>query len=175
RHLLELHGGAISAESRGIGYGATFRASLPALRERTPIAAPQTGATPRDKLRDLRVLIVDDDAEVRKYAASVLTRSGAEVRCESSARAALDALETFAADLVLTDLGMPDADGFDLLHWIRNAGHDRIRNVPVVALTAFAMPEDRQRIEEGGFQGFIAKPVEPEMLRAKVIEALEGR
>ncbi len=175
RHLLELHGGAISAESRGIGYGATFRASLPALRERTPIAAPQTGATPRDKLRDLRVLIVDDDAEVRKYAASVLTRSGAEVRCESSARAALDALETFAADLVLTDLGMPDADGFDLLHWIRNAGHDRIRNVPVVALTAFAMPEDRQRIEEGGFQGFIAKPVEPETLRAKVIEALEGR
>ncbi|HEX2834053.1 MAG TPA: CHASE domain-containing protein [Thermoanaerobaculia bacterium] len=172
RHLLELHGGTIAAESRGIGHGATFRAVLPLLRERTPIAAPQSPATRHDRLQNLRVLVVDDDDEVRKYVSSVLMRSGVEVRCESSARAALDALELFPADVVLTDLGMPDADGFDLLHWIRNTTLERTRNVPVVALTAFAMPEDRQRVEEGGFQGYITKPVEPEMLRAGVVRAL---
>jgi signal transduction histidine kinase/ActR/RegA family two-component response regulator len=175
RHLLELHGGTVSAESPGIGHGATFRVLLPLLRDRAPIPAPQPLLPQHEVLNRLRVLVVDDDAEVRKYVGSVLTRSGAEVRCEPSAKAAFEALEVFPADVVLTDLGMPDADGFDLLHWIRNADARRTRRVPVVALTAFAMPEDRQRVEEGGFQGYIAKPVEPEALRAAVVRAINAK
>ncbi|HEX7831595.1 MAG TPA: ATP-binding protein, partial [Thermoanaerobaculia bacterium] len=173
RHLLELHGGTISAASRGIGHGSTFRVLLPLLRDRVPVAQPDVAVAQHDRLVNLRVLLVDDDPEVRRYVGSVLTRSGVQVRVESNAKDALDALEAFPADVVLTDLGMPEADGFDLLHWIRNSGMERMRNVPVVALTAFAMPEDRQRVEEGGFQGFIAKPVEPEKLREGVARALE--
>jgi CheY-like chemotaxis protein len=69
---------------------------------------------------------------------------------------------------VISDLAMPEADGFDLLHWIRSSEIEHVRNVPVVALTAFAMPEDRQRALDGGFQGFVAKPVEPAALRQAI-------
>lgn len=73
--------------------------------------------------------------------------------------------------MVLTDLAMPQADGFDLLQWIRASEHDQVRRLPVVALTAFAMPEDRERVSEAGFQGFLAKPVDPSHLRTAVAAA----
>jgi len=177
RHLVELHGGTITAESRGTGTGATFRVRIPLLveekRSRGAEAQPGAGALPlAELLRGVRVLVVDDDEEVRNYVAAVFRGSGAEVRTASSARSSLDTLAEWPADIVLTDLAMPDADGFDLLHWIRSANVSRIRTVPVVALTAFAMPEDRQRVTEGGFQGFLAKPVEPAALRSAVAEVL---
>jgi signal transduction histidine kinase/CheY-like chemotaxis protein len=182
RHLVELHGGTIAAESGGPGTGSTFRVRLPLLVEdgRSQRSSAQPGAGQagapgvQDVLRGVRVLVVDDDDEVRRYVAAVFRGSGAEVRTASSARAGLDILAEWPADIVLTDLAMPDADGFDLLHWIRSANVNRIRSVPVVALTAFAMPEDRQRVTEGGFQGFIAKPVEPATLRAAVAEVLRN-
>ena len=176
RHLVELHGGTIAAESRGPGTGATFRVRMPALVEdkpsRVPTDAPAAFPALRDLLRGVRILVVDDDEEVRSYVGAVFRGSGAEVRLAPSARAGLDMLNEWPADVVLTDLAMPDADGFDLLHWIRSASANRIRSLPVIALTAFAMPEDRQRVTEGGFQGFIAKPVEPGTLRAAVGEVL---
>ncbi|MFP5246532.1 MAG: ATP-binding protein, partial [Thermoanaerobaculia bacterium] len=169
RHLVELHGGAISAESRGPGHGATFRVRLPLLD--APDRAPELEryVEPASALQGVRVLIVDDDEEVRHYVETVFRKGGAEVATAPSARDALKALETFPADVVLSDLGMPIADGFDLLHWIRESKFERVRNVPVVALTAFAMPEDRQRVLDGGFQGFVAKPVEPAVLRRAVL------
>ncbi|HVG24767.1 MAG TPA: response regulator, partial [Thermoanaerobaculia bacterium] len=125
-------------------------------------------------LHGVRVLVVDDEEEVRKYVVTALRSAGVEVRAAASAKAALDALEEWAADVVLTDLAMPHADGFDLLHWIRNAASDRIRSVPVVALTAFAMPEDRESARNAGFHGFLAKPVDPAQLRAAVARAAAG-
>jgi CheY-like chemotaxis protein len=84
-------------------------------------------------------------------------------------------LNEWPADVVLSDLAMPGADGFDLLHWIRTSKQERVHTLPVVALTAFAMPEDRQRVMEGGFQGFVAKPVEPSALRQAIADAVARR
>ena len=173
RHLAELHGGTIAAESRGEGKGSTFRVRIPLLGGGQAILpVPPSGRMARPPLAGVRVLVVDDEEEVRRYVVTALRSAGVEVRAASSAREALDALEEWPADVVLTDLGMPRADGFDLLHWIRASGVERVRGVPVVALTAFAMPEDRERVSEAGFQGFLAKPVEPSQLRTAVAEAV---
>ncbi|HEV7240031.1 MAG TPA: CHASE domain-containing protein [Thermoanaerobaculia bacterium] len=172
RHLVELHGGTIQAESRGKGKGATFRVRLPLLRAEEDVSrepAPEMFSV--EALRGLRVVVVDDEEDVRIYVAMVLRSSRVEVRCAQSAREALDVLEEWPADVVLTDLAMPRADGFDLLHWIRESRFERVRRLPVVALTAFAMNEDRERVSDAGFQGFLAKPVEPSQLRAAVARA----
>jgi signal transduction histidine kinase/ActR/RegA family two-component response regulator len=172
RHLVELHGGTISAESKGAGKGSTFRVRIPLLREGAVRREDEREPIAEDALDGVRVVVVDDDEEVRNYVTAVFRNGGAEVRNANSARAALDVLDEWAADVVLTDLAMPGADGFDLLHWIRVSEHARVRTLPVVALTAFAMPEDRQRVLEGGFQGFVAKPVEPSKLREALWSAV---
>lgn len=173
RHLVELHGGTVSAESSGIGRGAAFRIRIPLARDASKSPAAEV-ARPAEtaSLQNVRILIVDDDDDVREYVAAVFRRSGAEVTTASSAREGLKALEKWPADLVLTDLAMPAADGFDLLHWIRTSATDRVRTLPVVALTAFATNDDRERVLDGGFQAFVPKPVEPERLRAAAAEAL---
>ncbi len=172
RHLVELHGGTISAESKGAGKGSTFRVRIPLLREGSARRDEEPEPLPEDALRGLRVLVVDDDEEVRNYVSTVFRSSGAEVRIATSARHALEILRDWPAGAVLSDLAMPGADGFDLLHWIRNSSSERVRTLPVVALTAFAMPEDRRRVLEGGFQGFVAKPVEPNALREAIWNAV---
>lgn len=172
RHLAELHGGTISAESRGLGKGSTFRVRLPMLAGRQAVLSfPSADKVVHPPLRGVRVLVVDDEEEVRKYIATALRASGVEVRCAADARAALDLLDEWPPDVVLSDLAMPDADGFDLLHWIRASAHERVRGIPVVAVSAFAMPEDRDRASEAGFDGFLAKPVEPSRLRTAVATA----
>jgi len=171
RHLVELHGGTVSAESGGPGRGSKFRVRLPVLRE-TPIAQVTHEPPDASTLRGVRVLVVDDDAEVRQYVTAVFQSGGAEPRSAGSAREALKILDEWPADVVLSDLAMPEADGFDLLHWIRTSPIDRVRAIPVIALTAFAMPEDRERVLDGGFQAFVAKPVEPSRLRTVVAEAV---
>ena len=172
RHLLELHGGTIGAESAGPGHGATFRVRLPLAREGAADAPRGRDGHHQDALRGVRVLVVDDEDSIRELVTAVFRGSGAEVREASSARAALDALKHWPADVVLTDLAMPHADGFDLLHWLRTSNAERLRTVPVVALTAFAMPEDRERVMSGGFQGFVAKPVDVAALREAVADVL---
>ncbi|HVE70085.1 MAG TPA: CHASE domain-containing protein [Thermoanaerobaculia bacterium] len=171
RHLVELHGGTIAAESRGAGKGSTFRVRLPLHETVRPRTRHHTPTNLSMDLHGVRVLVVDDEDEVRRYVVTALRSAGVDVRDAASARDALDELEEWPADVVLSDLAMPHADGFDLLHWIRNASQPRISRVPVVALTAFAMPEDRERVREAGFQGFLAKPVDPARLRAAVAKA----
>ena len=169
RHLVELHGGSIGAESRGAGKGATFRVRMPLLRQEHDVSdEPAAPVSDVDALRGVRVLVVDDEEEVRKYVLTVFRSSGVEVGSASSAREALKVLAEWRADVVLTDLAMPHADGFDLLHWIRESALEHVRTLPVIALTAFAMTEDRERVSDAGFQGFLAKPVEPAQLRAAV-------
>ncbi|HEX6160389.1 MAG TPA: ATP-binding protein, partial [Thermoanaerobaculia bacterium] len=166
RHLVELHGGTIEAEST-IGQGSTFRVQLPLLTEaekRPPSRTPEATAS----LEGRSLLIVDDDEEVRSYVRAVFREAG-QVRTASSANEAMELLAGWTPDVIVTDIGMPRLDGYDLLTWIRE--QPSLAKVPVVALTAFAMPEDRQRAVAAGFQAFVAKPVEPERLKRVVAQA----
>lgn len=178
KHLIEQHGGTVRAESAGEGQGASFAIELPLAK-----AAPQTArsraglvgapapATPELTLRDLKgasVLVVDDDRDARELIARILTDCNARVRIAASAREAFDVLRADLPDLLISDLGMPDVDGLELLSWVRGLGRDRGGLLPAVALTAFARSEDRLRALEAGFNAHISKPVEPSELIAAV-------
>jgi CheY-like chemotaxis protein/two-component sensor histidine kinase len=163
RHLIELHGGEVSAESAGLGRGSTFRVTLPVLSMRTATEEVQrtVQSVRGEQLRGVRVLVVDDEEEVRNYVGTVLRMTAAEVRAAASA-------------VIVTDIGMPGVDGYEFLQGLRS-GRDGLRDVPVIALTAYARPEDRQRALRAGFRAFIAKPVEPADLRGVVAEVLDRR
>ena len=114
------------------------------------------------------MLVVDDEDDVRDYAMTVFRRAAAVVRGASSAEEALAILDEWRPDVVISDLGMPGVDGFELLQRIR----ERFDSLPVIALTAYARPEDRQRVMRAGFDGFVKKPVEPAGLVAAVAEVM---
>jgi signal transduction histidine kinase/CheY-like chemotaxis protein len=174
RHLVELHGGTVEAHSDGAGRGARFTVRLPLL----PGEAHLEETLRRDDqaialLRGAKILVVDDEDDVRNYAAAVFRMSGAEVRTVRSADEALDVTASWRPDVVVSDLGMPQKDGFELLRAIR-ASRDGLSGVPVIALTAYARPEDRKRAERAGFDAFVPKPVDPMELRQAVGRVLSG-
>ena len=170
RHLVEMHGGTVRAESAGIGHGATFTVSLPRptatavadAGRKAAAAPPAMEFPPPDALADCRVLLVEDDDDTRTMLASVLLGHGAQVRACGSAAEALDATAQLAPTLVISDIGMPGMDGYDFIRAfrLREAAHGDGR-VPAVALTAFAREEDRRRALAEGFQLHVAKPVQP--------------
>ena len=178
KHLIEQHGGTVRAESAGEGQGASFSIELPlakaapqTTRSRAGLVGAPAPATPELTLRDLKgasVLVVDDDRDARELIARILTDCNARVRIAASAREAFDVLRADLPDLLISDLGMPDVDGLELLSWVRGLGRDRGGLLPAVALTAFARSEDRLRALEAGFNAHISKPVEPSELIAAV-------
>jgi signal transduction histidine kinase len=168
RHLVEIHGGRVAAASEGEGKGATFVVRLPLLRMSLRPAEAESASPHGDSLRNARLLIVDDEESVRNYAAAVFRISGADVRIVDSGAAALAQLDAWRPDVVITDLGMPEMDGYELLRRLRTRG----LTVPVIALTAYARPEDREEAMRAGFNAYVAKPVEPEDLRKMVAEVL---
>ncbi|HVS29868.1 MAG TPA: CHASE domain-containing protein [Thermoanaerobaculia bacterium] len=165
RHLVELHGGTVDAASEGIGRGSQFTVRLPLLQVRTGRAETERHVDEESLagLRGAKILVVDDEEDVRNFANTVFRMSGAEVRAVGSAAEALRACAEWMPDVVVSDIGMPDTDGYELLRQLREWSA-----VPVVALTAYARPEDRARAEEAGFDDYIAKPVDPKELRAVV-------
>jgi PAS domain S-box-containing protein len=172
RHLAELHGGNVHAFSEGEGKGATFTLSLPLLQDqasasmlRAPMGA--TAAEPPD-LRGARLLVVDDEADARDLLRRLLEECGAQVRLCADAPAALAAVEAEPPDLVLSDIGMPGMDGYEMLRRLRKLPPERGGLVPAIALTAFARPEDRARALEAGFAAHVAKPMEPAEVLATV-------
>jgi signal transduction histidine kinase len=170
RHLIELHGGTVQAESRGSGQGAHFTVRLPLLRDAVEgeDTLRRLDHVATGSLRGAKILVVDDEDDVRNYAAAVFRTSGSDVRSVRSADEALDlASESseWKPDVIISDLGMPEKDGFELLRAIREDGFS---DVPVVALTAYARPEDRERTEQAGFDAFVSKPVDPFELRQAV-------
>jgi PAS domain S-box-containing protein len=177
RHLVELHGGTVEAESAGTGRGATFRVRLPVRRAATAVfsamipadgVAREARPAPPVRLDGLRVLVVDDDADTLALLATVLRASGAETLAASSAR---DALETFLAavpDVLVTDIGLPGEDGFSLLAAIRQLPANAGGEVPALALTAYARAEDRECVLRSGFARHLAKPVDPDALLAAI-------
>ncbi|HZS03522.1 MAG TPA: ATP-binding protein, partial [Blastocatellia bacterium] len=183
RHLVELHGGAVSAESGGEGQGATFRVRLPlvAVRgetegpgRRPPAALSKGGLGLSSDLKGVRVLVVDDEADARDLLSVVLAQSGAEVKAAASAAEALTAIEQWRPHVLVSDIGMPVEDGHALIRRLRALGPERGGLTPAVALTAYARSEDRLRALSAGYQMHVAKPVDPEELAA-VIASLAGR
>ncbi len=176
RHLVELHGGSIEAESDGPGKGATFTVKLPlaALRHADGgvTRAAKLGAAATSQRRQLasldglRVMVVDDEADVRDLVATILRQSGASVVVARSVREALEAFETAAPDILVSDIEMPGEDGYSLMRKLRSGAIAAGHSIPAIALSAYAGPGDRMRALEAGFQLHVAKPVEPSELVA---------
>src|SRR2546423_3901617 len=180
RHLIELHGGTVEAHSAGEGQGATFEVMLPLaikhesrriFRRDSEFERPPERVgplfDPQISLAGLRVLVVDDDDDARELVRTVLAYCGAEVRAAASAGQALEALEQFKADVMVSDIEMPGEDGYSLIRKVRAHG-DGASRIAAAAVTAHARTEDRLRALAAGFDTHVAKPVEPSELIAVV-------
>jgi PAS domain S-box-containing protein len=168
KHLVELHGGTLEARSAGEGRGATFVMGLPvAAVERAGATEARPVWNPPD-LAGLKVLAVDDQPDARDLIRRVLEDCGARVIIAGSAAEALEALSRERPDVLLSDIGMPDVDGFDLLRRVRAMGAAGGGDIPAIALTAFARSEDRTKALRAGFRMHMSKPVEPAELLAAV-------
>jgi PAS domain S-box-containing protein len=181
RHLIELHGGTVQAESAGEGRGATFTADIP-LAPRTASAAvrrhdllPSSLAVDMEPtLKGLHVLVVDDEPDARDLVETVLERKGARITAVATVAEALAALEREKPDVILSDLGMPGEDGYSLIRKLRAQDPERGGRIPAAALTAYASAQDRTRALLAGFQSHVPKPIEASELAA-VIANLAGR
>lgn len=183
RHLAELHGGSVSAESPGRDQGATFVVALPVRAVSEPPTETegarqdgQVAAAPLEPtiLRGIRVVVVDDESDARELVEAVLVEYGATVRAASSAREAFDVVRDWRPDVLLADIGMPDEDGYSLMQRVCRLSAAEGRSTPAAALTAYAQDGDRERALSSGFRSHIAKPVSAERLVAAVAE-LAGR
>ena len=168
RQLVDLHGGRVAAHSEGVGRGATFMVHLP-LADLTPAAAMPVHEAGGDfpRLDGIRVLVVDDEPDARALLGTVLEQCGADVAAVSSAAAALEALERDRYDVLLSDISMPEEDGYQLMRKVRAVAP----SLPAAAVTAFARAEDREAALAAGFRLHVAKPVEPATL-ARAVESL---
>jgi PAS domain S-box-containing protein len=170
RHLVELHGGTVLASSAGEGQGATFTVRLPL--DQAPAAAGKGDAAvsarapAEPSLQGVRVLVVDDDADVRGMMETVLSERGAQVTSAASAGEALDSVTRETPDVLVSDLAMPEMDGYALLRELR--GRSEFTWIPAAAVTAYARAEDRRQALLAGFQMHVAKPIEPDELVAVV-------
>jgi signal transduction histidine kinase/CheY-like chemotaxis protein len=182
KHLVELHGGAIYAYSRGLGQGSDFMITLPLGAQPGdveagglwPIRPEKQVDTRASSLRGAKVLVVDDDHDTREILSVMLTRYGTEVRTAASAAEALDVFPQWKPDVLVSDIGMPVEDGYALIKKIRALSADEGGEVPSVALTAFAGAVDKENALAAGFQQHLSKPVEPVQL-AKVVARILGR
>jgi PAS domain S-box-containing protein len=168
RHLVEQHGGTVRAESDGEGHGSTFTVSLPSApaRARPDAAAPEEKPEPLpaygcpERLDRLKVLIVDDEPDTLLMLKIGLSRCGAAVRATDSVAGALEALDAERFDVLISDIGMPGEDGYELIRKVRARPAEEGGRIPAVALTAYARVEDRLQALRSGFQMHVPKPVE---------------
>jgi CheY-like chemotaxis protein len=170
KHLVEQQGGTVRAESPGEGRGATFTLQLPLAGDRFHDQRSDVRPRPAERhgplmhVRDLhgmKVLVVDDEPDARDLIQRILSDCNAEVVTAGSAAEALAAFGSRTPDVLVSDLGMPEMDGFELLARVRALGAARGGNVPALALTAFARSEDQLKALQAGFSTHISKPVEP--------------
>ena len=175
RHLVELHGGTVSAESPGVGLGATFRVQLPKLATQALDAAHEAPrpAAPAPGLTGLHVVVLDDDAGIREILCLFLEGSGARVTSVTTVAGAMKAVAAERPDAVISDISMPDEDGYDLVRQLRAFDRDG-QSIPVLALTAHARLEEQHRTLSAGFHAHLTKPVDMKELVA-VVAKLCGR
>jgi PAS domain S-box-containing protein len=184
RHLVELHGGSVRAESEGEGKGATFIVRLPLISSREHHVLPTeivheesiiAKVRPADPplLEGVRILLVDDEPDARELYATILGRYGGEVKTAASAGEALKYLKHSQPDVLVADIGMQGVDGYGLIGMVRALPQEKGGNTPALALTAYARTEDRARALTAGYQAHLAKPVERSEL-ASAVAALAG-
>jgi CheY-like chemotaxis protein len=181
RHLVELHGGTVNAESQGPDKGAAFTVRLPLMEERVepargpgrPPAADAAGTTPV-RLDGVKVMVVDDELDMRDFLSVSLRQYGADVTALATVGEAVAALEREKPDVLVSDIGMPGEDGYALIRKVRALSPDRGGQVPAAALTGFAAGDDTTRVLSAGYQVHLPKPVEPSQL-AQVVGTLAGR
>lgn len=180
KNLIELHGGTVRAESAGEGLGATFTLMLPMSAAYIEEAAPaglkgfaDSAATFGTLLQGVRLMVVDDEADTRELLTAMLGASGAEVRAYASASQALEEIEQWKPSILISDIGMPNEDGYSLIRRVRALGA-RGGDIPAIALTGYAKSEDRTRALAAGFQMHVPKPVESAEL-IMVVASLVGR
>jgi PAS domain S-box-containing protein len=187
RQLTELHGGQLEATSDGEGKGATFTVRFPVPAVTRTSDFQRSSAPPRripsesrleappQALRGLRVLVVDDDEDARTLVKAVLEACGSAVRTASSAAEGMSAIARETPDVLISDIGMPGEDGYDLIRRVRALPSSRGGDIPAAALTAFARAEDRRRVLSAGYSTHIPKPVEPAELVAAVASLTKAR
>lgn len=173
RHLVELHGGTVQAASPGEGLGATFTVKLPFIAA-VKLNQDDTEFDNRSdfNLNKLQALLVDDDRDSREFIAFLLEQYGAQVTEADSAHDALSSLRQAKFDLLISDIGMPDMDGYTLIRQIRKQSPDQGGEIPAIALTAYAGEIDQQQALAAGFQRHISKPIEPELLIEAILTIL---
>jgi len=181
--IVGLHGGSVRAASDGDGHGATFIVELPIRRERFKdkeieaervrrSASEHEARLELSSLDGVQVLVVEDDADAREMLKGVLHQAGAEVMAVGSAAEALDTLHHRRADVLISDIGMPDEDGYALIHRVRALGPESGGAMPAIALTANARAEDRSHALAAGFQMHLAKPIDPGELTRTIAETI---
>ena len=187
RHVVELHGGTITAQSAGLGTGAAFTIKLPLApavaprnqkRNQGGLVNPETVKTetalaPVPHLENVKVLLVDDDPDTLQILSVMLTDSKAGVQRCSTVTEALDILKWYQPDVLVSDLAMPDEDGYSLIAKIRELETKTGRETPVIALTSYVRVEDRSRALSAGFNMFVPKPVEPAELITAIASLAE--
>jgi two-component system, chemotaxis family, sensor kinase Cph1 len=169
KRLVELHGGDVSVASAGLGHGTTFRVVLPAASTRFAQPHPPTHAPPSELVRErvlegVCVLLVEDQEDSRTLVREILERAGAVVVAQASAPVALASLETRSFDVIVSDVGMPEMDGFELIASVRNHRSQDIAQLPAVALTAYGRSVERTKVLRAGFQAHVPKPADADEL-----------
>jgi len=176
RHIVEMHGGTIAAHSAGLGQGSSFTVMLPfasrpapEIPDRSPCTSSADDAPLESvSLAGKRVLIVDDEADAREMLSEILRRANADVVAAASVREAFESIAVQFPDVLVSDIGMPDEDGFSLIRELRELAGDRGGRTPAIALTAYARDEDRIAVLRAGYQLHLSKPVEPHQLVSAV-------
>jgi CheY-like chemotaxis protein len=177
KHLVELHGGSISAHSKGKGKGAEFTVKLPlAVRVVSHSDLQNFGKIEAVELKPfagVKILVVDDEDDALKLMSFILREKGADIDCVNSAAAALNKLQTDQYDLLISDLGMAGMDGLDLIRQLREIEKDRDKNLPAIALTGYVSTDDRERVIQAGFQTHLPKPVNIEQLSTVAMSLIQ--
>jgi CheY-like chemotaxis protein len=183
RHIVEMHGGTVKAESPGVGQGSTFTVLLPvAPVYQSGDLSARVHPTARDtlpsydcpeRLDGLVVLVVDDEPDTREMLKAGLGQCGAQIIAVSSASEAMEAIEADVPHLLISDIGMPDEDGYELIKKIRALPAEKGGRLPAIALTAYARTEDRLQALRAGYQMHVPKPVEMAELTAVAVSLVQ--
>jgi PAS domain S-box-containing protein len=183
RHLVELHGGSVEVKSRGEGAGTTFTVCLPLWETQAnkiadfksdDLPANGSGAVNSDaadnhvKVKGLRILIVDDETDTLDLLAAALGQKGVEVKAETRVEDALETIKEWQPDIIVSDIAMPEEDGYSLIKKLRDLPPEQGGAIPAIALTAYVGVKERTRVLESGFQMYVPKPVEPSELLSAI-------
>ncbi|MDZ7956400.1 MAG: response regulator [Aulosira sp. DedQUE10] len=172
RHIIEAHGGTVAVDSPGEGQGSTFTVSLPLLNIEPESDRPEELSTDELDLTGVKILTIDDEPDSRDFLTVLLAYYGAEVMTVASSSEFLAAIESFGPDVLVSDIGMPEVDGYTLLRQVRSLPPERGGKIPAIALTAYAGEINQQQALAAGFQRHLSKPIDPDLLVQAVAQLI---